>query len=531
MAEQTGDNVTIGGATYSIATDYGSGGGTGFTAAHVQVIKTSWGDESNTFRVSKTTPLPIQIFDGVQGTTAATVEAGSGRLLVTGGVSINDSTLTLGPDLTDGISSTTRAATTLIQIVGPTFAGPDGASGPTAYNPGAGESSFMPVKVTGSVRLYDGITFSEVSYRRVRGATIGYQAIAPFGGTGQTYGNDYDYISIQGISSGTLVGITLSGDLNTRRLSGEGTAKDTIGIIGVSGATAVAVTGGIVINAQPHGGSFETRDLVYGRDSVAIASVDGSTAAQVKLLAGNGTPLGVSGSALKVAVDNGSFSANVTVDPVVHIRNATGASGYITVRGITSEEVTVRGPLSGGAIEVNSTSGLNTRALTSSTDKVDLGGTALTNVQNIKTDTTSINNTLTTVRTVDLDQIKTDLRSVKDDVQTLSGQIFTGGTTADNSLRTTVAEIKQPALLVSFHISVGTNARSFGNNSLKNGVNIQADPQNSANVLIGGRNIGTNSSVGYVLEPGDSIFLNISNTNQLYTRSQRGNQKVNVIGT
>ena len=116
-------------------------------------------------------------------------------------------------------------------------------------------------------------------------------------------------------------------------------------------------------------------------------------------------------------------------------------------------------------------------------------------------------------------------------MQTLSGQIFTGGTTADNSLRTTVAEIKQPALLVSFHISVGTNARSFGNNSLKNGVNIQADPQNSSNVLIGGRNIGTNSSVGYVLEPGDSIFLNISNTNQLYTRSQRGNQKVNVIGT
>lgn len=523
MAEQTGDNVTIGGATYSIATDWGSGGGTGFTSAHVQVIKTSWGDTDNTFRVSKTTPLPIQIFDGVQGTTAAAVEASTGRLVVTGGVSINDSSLVLGTDLTNGIPDTQSAATTLIQIVGPTFGGPAGASGPTAYRAGAGESEFMPVKVTGSVRLYDGTTFGSVSFRNIQGATVGYIG-------GVTTG--FDYINIQGTTQGTPVGITLAnGDLDIRRLSGAGTPKDTIGVIGVAGATAVAVTGGIVVEAIPNGGSFETRSLVYGRDSVAVASIDGSTAAQVKLLAGNGTPIGSSAGALKVAVDNGNFTANVTIGPDTFIRNATGSSGYITVRGITSEEITVRGPLADGAIEVNSTSGLNTRALVNTTDNVDLGGTALTNLQSIKSSATTINNSLSTVRSNDLYTIKGKLNDIDETLKTLRETYTNAGVTASNTVRTSVSEITQPTLLVSYPLTVSRNARNFGNNSLKNGVNIQADPQNASSVVIGGRDIGTNSSVGYVLEPGDSLFLNISNTNQLYARSLKGNQKVNIIGT
>ena len=42
---------------------------------------------------------------------------------------------------------------------------------------------------------------------------------------------------------------------------------------------------------------------------------------------------------------------------------------------------------------------------------------------------------------------------------------------------------------------------------------------------------GLNPPKTYVLEAGDSIFLNIANTNQLYCRSKQGNQKVNIIGT
>ena len=53
VAGQTGDNVVIGGATYTIATDWGSGGGTGFSASHVQIVKPSWGDTDYSYRVSK----------------------------------------------------------------------------------------------------------------------------------------------------------------------------------------------------------------------------------------------------------------------------------------------------------------------------------------------------------------------------------------------------------------------------------------------------------------------------------------------
>ena len=89
LAGQTGDNVVIGGATYAIATDWGSGGGTGFTGAHVQIVKLGWGDTDNTHRTSKLKPIPVQIFDGVQGTTGALIDSAYNALKITGGVNIN----------------------------------------------------------------------------------------------------------------------------------------------------------------------------------------------------------------------------------------------------------------------------------------------------------------------------------------------------------------------------------------------------------------------------------------------------------
>ena len=61
---------------------------------------------------------------------------------------------------------------------------------------------------------------------------------------------------------------------------------------------------------------------------------------------------------------------------------------------------------------------------------------------------------------------------------------------------------------------------------------MQADPSNSGGVVIGGRSTITNANTGYLLEPGDSIFLEIDNTNQIFARSKnRLSQTVNVIGS
>ena len=142
ISGQTGDAIVVGGATYAIATDWGSGGGTGFTATHVQIVKVGWGDNYNTYRATKLDPLPVQIFDGVQGGTGALIDGASSSLKVTGSFKLTDKIEVRGSQL-DGYKR--PSVTSIIQIVGATF----GKSGPTGYGPGhLTESDFAPIRVT-----------------------------------------------------------------------------------------------------------------------------------------------------------------------------------------------------------------------------------------------------------------------------------------------------------------------------------------------------------------------------------------------
>ena len=51
-----------------VATDFGTSGDSGFSAAHAQIAKLTWGDVSNTFRVSEAFPMPMKLY-GVTGAT------------------------------------------------------------------------------------------------------------------------------------------------------------------------------------------------------------------------------------------------------------------------------------------------------------------------------------------------------------------------------------------------------------------------------------------------------------------------------
>ena len=288
------------------------------------------------------------------------------------------------------------------------------------------------------------------------------------------------------------------------------------------------------LSHMPAGGSFEVRSLGYGRDNVAIGGFDGSTAAHVKIFDSNGKPLGVSGNgALKVAIDNGTFTGTVPLSTNVHVKNATGDG--LKIRGITGSEVVVKGPLGGGAIEVASPSGLNTRALSSATDSVNIGGAISENVQELKT---SLNNLFKNFFSelgmrADTFNIRSDVRDVKNDIETFL-RTASSGFTADQQTAFNVVgtENKQPSALASGSITVSQNPRNLGNRPLTSGVHVQADPSNSGGVVIGGRSTITNANTGYLLEPGDSIFLEIDNTNQIFARSKnRLSQTVNVIGS
>tara|TARA_Y100001963_G_scaffold17761_1_gene21965 strand:+ start:2024 stop:3715 length:1692 start_codon:yes stop_codon:yes gene_type:complete len=554
LAGQTGDNVVIGGATYAIATDWGSGGGTGFTGAHVQIVKLGWGDTDNTHRTSKLKPIPVQIFDGVQGTTGALIDSAYNALKITGGVNINQK-LELSGGQIDGHQKPT--VTGIIQVVGPTF----GKSGPTAYGPGlVNSSNFAPIKVTGAVQgiangtpvaVTFGTTGDGALIRRLYGGPIGYDGRT---GTDWEYANrnkidrDIDYVAVQGIDKGYPIGITgttgadgTHGSVPTRGLSYGYTnrdhAGDSVRVYGQPNARArvaspVEVTGGVVIAGMPAGTSFEFRNLEYGRDSIAIAGNDGTTGAHVKLFDSAGNALGASGGALKVAVDNGAFNITANVDPVVTIHGST--SGGIMVRGVTAAEIVVKGPLSGGALEVASPSGLNTRALSSSTDSVSLAPGDRSTINNIFTEVDSIE--------ADIEQIaqRCDLflgnlamlQHYAKQIDDLKNLYPVAGETG-GSHPVTIVGNQLPDALVSKSITVGRKAVAFPVAPLRSGINVQAAPSNTDNVLIGVSAVGSNTQGGgYVLEPGDSVFLEISNLNYLNGRSNSNTRQViNVIGS
>ena len=94
-----------------------------------------------------------------------------------------------------------------------------------------------------------------------------------------------------------------------------------------------------------------------------------------------------------------------------------------------------------------------------------------------------------------------------------------------------VVNTKVSDTLVSVAVRITPKAiAAFPTIDVNTGVNIQADPTNSDSVTIGARQSLAQGG-GYVLEPGDSVFLEINNLNLLAARTPSGSNKVNVLGS
>jgi len=556
---QTGDGIVVGGKTYAIASDWGSAGGTGFTLTHVQVVKLGWGDNYNTYRTTTDKPLPVQFYSSNNsGSTGAIVDNNYG-LKVTGDVRINSSLEIAGGQIDGNLKNVVSG---ILQVVGPTF----GKSGPTGYAVGhTRDYHFNPIKITGAVQGFTaaypiGVTYGggqpgrgpgEGLIRRLYGGPVGYTGYTGINlqtkpGAGQNssiLARDIDYVAVQGMSGGFGVGITASRSdgLLTRRLSfpynQTPTAEDSktpdgdrVGIVGIKGATAVEVTGGVRLVHAPAGGSMEIRNLSAGRDNVAVWGADGGTAAHVKLFHSDGTPIGISAGALKVAIDNGTFTGNVTLSTNVYARNATG--GVLKVQGKTGAEVVVKGPLSGGALEVASPSGLNIRSLTSS-DTVGLAGGAAEDLGQIQTDVSTGSGRLGNIQT-NTENLINKVTELNYDVNKMTGT----GTEESNvdseqiAFNTHIHRVYQPTELISLSKPVGSNTVQLDTNTvIYNGVYVSADSANTEDIMVGNQSLVSNNSAGYVLAPGETVFLQVANMNRIYVRSASGTQTVRCIGS
>ncbi|MBM3910975.1 MAG: hypothetical protein FJ356_04945 [Thaumarchaeota archaeon] len=353
------------------------------------------------------------------------------------------------------------------------------------------------ITVTGTVAgsgtfLVDNINSS--SFLKVGGTTF---ATTLIGVTG----------TIQGISGGTPLGVT-----------GTVTISNTqFGVYGISGATAIGITGGrrsnyLTDSVSVYGnvGISGSLNLAAATNSISVFGSDAGDKVLSRIYSSDGTTLGVSGDALKVAITNSGVTFSVTIGAEIGITNS-GPSG-IMVRGtgVTSDHpVLIQGIAADGSIEVSASSNLPVTVQNASLviDDADLlsalgtSGTLHTDLVSIRTNTSSVS-------------------SINDKL--------TNGT-----LQVKIVESNKPSTLRSGKkIATITSSQLVSNSTrLNSGVNIKASIDNTSICYVGSSALNSDTTGGFPLSPGESIFIEIGTLSSVYVRCVSGNQTLHYIAS
>ena len=403
--------ITIATGTAVIATDYGTSGD-GFTASHAQISKLTWGDASNTYRVSEAYPMPIKIY-GITGSTLPI----SGTITGTGDFFVR-----------------TNPTIPLI-IRGSTF------------------TTDAPVAITGS---------------------------------------------IQGVANGVAVGVT-----------GVVSIINQVAIYGISGATAIAVTGGRRLSSTTDSvtvsgnvGLSGGLALSAGTNSVSVFGPAGSTWIHANIYAGN-TAVGMSGDAIKVAVTNAGFTFSVTVSATTGVTNS---GGPLQIQGFTGtgNPLTIKGSLAGGAVEIGAFTAV----------PVGISGTVSINDDDL---------------IAEIDSLKTNIGVVATNAG-YALDILNLINSSGNGAKVVVNSINRPSKIVHGQKSITTSPAIMGTNSLRTGVTVKSPNNNSVDVYIGS-SVTVSSTTGYILSPGESIYLEVSTLGSLFARTATGTATLVYIGT
>jgi len=411
----TADNIeiTIATGTAVLATDYGTSGASGFSAAHAQIAKIAWGDVDNTYRTSDTTPLPIKIY-GITGTTVP----------ISGTVS--------------------------------------------------GTGDFY-VKTYPSVPLI------------VKGST--FSTDAPIGISGGIYG----------VSGGRAVGVT--GHVNI---------LNQVAIYGISGATSISVTGGRQLNflndsVRVYGnvGISGGILLTAASDSISVFGPGGSSYINANIYS-NGTAVGVSGDALKVAVTNAGFTFSVSVAATVGVTNDSANNG-LRIQGLCGgTPVVVKGQLAGGALEIGAYTPV----------PVGISGS-------VQIDDTDLIAQIETLKT-NIDAVGSNARYALDILNLINS--------AGSGAKVIVSSIARPTRVGHGQKTITTTAALISTESLKTGVTLKSPATNSVDIYIG-NSISVSSTTGYILSPGETIYIEVSGMGTLFARTPSGTATLTYIGT
>ena len=389
-------------------------------------------------------------------------------------------------------------------------------------------SNPLPIQVagqTGPIEIFgniSGTTSGSVQIKNfmdVGSSLLNYVAVA-----GSTNGSELVGITgyVQGMTNGIAIAITgdvkIYGSMAPRGVMIQGTSAGATATIngeiypGYGYGVPVAVTGGRRLSHTTDSiridnttiGISGGRELTAATDSVSVYGFDGSSVVRTSLHSGSsGITAGFSGDALKVAIVNAAegITFNVSVQAITGVTNA--GEPPLRVQGFDADSsydpIIVQGTNS-GALEVFANTPLYTNILNS----VEIQDSAII---------ASLENTSKPLIS-NLSKIKSNTNSI--------GSIHTDITTG-RGVKAKITEIEKPNTIRSGSKIINGNmsAQSLdGNLEVKSGITVKLSPNSRSNVLIGNRNLSNNINNGYMLEPGESIYIEINNINKIFVKCE-----------
>ena len=368
----------------------------------------------------------------------------------------------------------------------------------------------MPVQVFGVSGGALGVTFGGIT----GSVTVVNRAntFLVIGGASGTLPANYAPVPVSGHVQGTTNGILLG-------ITGSVNVSNTVFVQGMTTGIALGITGGRQLNKNVDSitvygsvGLSGGLALTAGSNSVSVFGYDGGQKVLTKLYASDGTTLGTSGNALNVNVVGASINATVNVSSVVGVTNASEGALKVRGSGITSDHpVLIKGTVgTAGELAVTTLSQLT----------VGVSGDVSIN------DTDIINSLESTTK-----PLISNLAVIKNNtgvISTINDKLSAG------TISTKISEIIKPSKLYngSKVASTTSSVITTASTVLKVGVHLKCPITNTSDVYIGSSTM-SNTTNGFPLGPGESIFLEIDNLNKIYllAATTTESQKVHYIAS
>ena len=307
--------------------------------------------------------------------------------------------------------------------------------------------------------------------------------------------------TIQGVTSGVLVGVTGTINVNSITILG-GSTMTLINPVGITGGRKLNYTTDSITIQGSTVGVSSMPNLLQSTDSVRVYGAAGATQIPVTLFSGSGSSIGSSGGALNVNIVGAGISASVTIGTIIGVCQA--SPFYIA------------GATAGPSVRVKGTNGAEESVYVKFYENPTIA-------------------TITNPVSVDLTSVVSDTYLIKQKLDTLNATTsgmylnMNGGNTAIGitPIQTTITNITLPSQVYTgtSGVTAGT-VRTLTSTSLKTGITIKNKSVTDINIQ---GNSTTNST--YALSGGEVIFIETDNLSNISFTVNSGTASFTYIAT